>query len=199
MANRRIRNLAVAGITIVSAALLTALSATGASAAASAPIHPAHVGVAANNLTQAASAATARVNMPAQPVPFAFRLENAHSGLCIDEDGDTGLIALDTCNQNHSQYWYFFNNGEPLENAHSGECLQVDGYSTTVPVSATTCDGNTSQAWDLAAGSILTPNAYLFINVHSGLCLQGQGTVLYQGGGDQCADGYDTIFNWYEV
>jgi hypothetical protein len=190
----RARNIAIAGITIVSASLLTALFATGASAAATAAADPGHTAGPASAVVQAAPA---RAYIPAQPVPNAFRLENAHSGLCVSEDGDTGLVALGTCNTNHSQYWYFSNPG-PLVNAHSGKCLQIDGYSTTVPISAANCDFDDSQNWQQDFGSLA--GSFMFVNLHSGLCLQGQGTVLYQGGGNDCADSgyYETILNWYE-
>lgn len=195
MTYRTARNLAVTGAAIVSAALLTVLSGTGASAAPTAPADPGHALGTANPVAHAAVATTARVNAPAQPVPNAFRLENAHSGWCVSEDGDTGLIGLGTCNENHSQYWYFTNPG-PLVNAHSGKCLQIDGYSTTVPLSAATCDFDNSQNWDQDFGEF----GFLFVNAHSGLCLQGQGTALYQGGGNECSNGWgETIFNWYEV
>jgi hypothetical protein len=56
MLDRKVRNLALIAIAIVSAAVPTALSATGASAATSAAARPGHTDVAATTVPQASSA-----------------------------------------------------------------------------------------------------------------------------------------------
>lgn len=57
MLKRKIRTLAVSGITIVAATVLTALFATGASATVTATANPGHANVASNTVVHAATAA----------------------------------------------------------------------------------------------------------------------------------------------
>lgn len=90
MLKRKIRTLAVSGITIVAATVLTALFATGASATVTATANPGHADVAATTVvsaTPAAANASATPNSDATP----YYVCNITLG-CIGEPGHGNLV-----------------------------------------------------------------------------------------------------------
>ena len=162
MLKHTVRNLALAAITVVSAAVLTALGTTGAPMATMAATTTAH---------------------PVQTDSRSYlEYENVHLGVCIAENGTTSTVGFSTCNTtNHSVGWAFLPgsvaNTFEINNEHSNLCLEVTGDSTTIPVVANSCNGNHAQDWRWNPNST-TGNELQ--NAHSGLCLQGQGDRIYQ-------------------
>lgn len=202
-------NLAVTGIAIVSATVLTTLGATAAPAAVLAATHPGHADVATNTVVQAAPAAhgnqlahvpatlttppntaTTPHSSPAQRVDLRF--VNVHLGTCIGELAYTSQVGLSPCNTNHSEYWYYYPGAvTQIQNVHSGLCLSVDGSAETV--GASPCNSNHAELWYGIPG----PSGFEeVINDHTGLCLQGYGTHVYQGNG---CPSFNHAFLWYNA
>jgi hypothetical protein len=166
MAKRKIRILAVTGITIVAAALAT-LSTTAASAATTTASAPGHV--TAPRAAKAAADPSGCVTedfsevdknsyepcvrdeqVPASAAITGHQLKNVRSGKCVTNGGSTANsapITQYTCNGSANQAWTYDSATLQFKN-NSGKCL-TDGGSTgnSAPITQSTCSGSQNQQW----------------------------------------------------
>jgi ricin-type beta-trefoil lectin protein len=178
MLKRTVRNLAVTGITIVLAIMLTAVGAIGASAAAIAAARPGHAGVAGTTVAPAAhvnalahvatpaSAATTGIPPVNSTVPFTIKNYLApHRCVGISGGAIEKPAVLWNCNGAENQSWHWgsvvggyvtdpYGNVLPAINLISGDhnqCLGIAGNSTTPGAHAYgwPCNGKANQYWAL--------------------------------------------------
>jgi hypothetical protein len=130
-----VRTLAVTGITIMSAAVLVALGAVGASAQGNPPFRYANRGdvfcLSENGDTSTVGASPCNTNHSEY---WTFKstvngevgqLRNLHSNLCLSVDGTTTLVGASPCNTNHAEYWFILPGNPLIANYHSGLCLEA--------------------------------------------------------------------------
>lgn len=181
MMHRRIRNLALIGVTIMSAALLTVLGATGASATARADASPGHA-----TATTFASAPRLVAALPQGTLLGEIVNYNSNilgSGLCLGISGNHfNAPAIQwNCLTDGQQHWFIGSSnsaGYYQIEWTLGQCLGVAGGSTKpgTRVVGWDCDGTShpDQYWQIrtnvtcyAAGSAYHP----IFNYKSGMVL----------------------------
>lgn len=179
MVHRRIRNLAVAGLTIVSATLLTVLGATGASAAATAAASPGHATVTAVDSAPRLAAAPA----PGQRIGHLFNYNSQYSsvGLClgISDDNSNAPAIQWPCNTVGQTWYYGASNSAGYSQITWGnhQCLGVAGGSTAplAQVVGWDCEpSHPDQYWLMFTSvycSALGSHYYPIVNYKSGLVL----------------------------
>jgi hypothetical protein len=173
MMHRRVRNLALTGITIVSASLLAVLGVTGASAAVTTTASPDHPTVAS-----ARGAATA----PA-PGTFLGEIANYHAlGSCLGISGNdfNAPAVLWPCTADGQQAWFIGSSnsaGYYQIEWTPGQCLGVAGGSTAQGsrVVGWNCDGpgHPDQYWLIFSAYCAAEGVHyhLIVNYKSGLVL----------------------------
>jgi hypothetical protein len=160
---RTVRNLAVTGITIVSATMLTALSAIGASATTTAAAAPA-----------------------ASAVPNGFEIVN-HDGLCLTAGVDAPAVQAN-CTFASNQTWRQVSvsgRGVELRNGRN-QCLSIAGSSKSrgARVYGWRCKGSPDQywTWDVFVNYglyIENLHSHLFLGVSGGSTKPGAAVVQW--------------------
>jgi hypothetical protein len=165
MAHRTVHTLTMTGITIVSAAVLIASGATGASAATDFTRYGnAEFGecLSEDGTTSVVGLSPCNANdsehwgvgATAAGYPGFYQLVNQHSGQCLSVNGDIDVVGTSPCNSNHAEFWSYETNSNPtiIYNLHTGFGLQaVDDGANGVVQSAEPinpydlwCEGNLS-------------------------------------------------------
>lgn len=114
MLKRRARNLAVTGITIVSATMLTVLAATGASATTMAATNPGHAQAAASNLASANPAVRNVSAIPDTTLPTCYSNGTLIPWTCVQVTG-VGLDITKWGGWAHATGFGYFGNSLHIE------------------------------------------------------------------------------------
>jgi hypothetical protein len=174
MLTRKISNLAAAGIAITATALLSALSATGASATTTAD-------------TKSTLAHVAGYDVPAVTSTATFKIRQ-DDGLCLDVSGEkhdspTVQFVCNAPDPDQTWHWGSANAAgfRQLKDA-AEQCLGVAGKSkaSEAQIVAWTCNGSPDQYWGPLAsdlGGLQNYNSNMFLTVNNDSIKNGAGIV----------------------